>query len=615
MEDCRLRIKDTLEHILHESYVGKWVITGTLIGIVAGVGAIIFYALIQFVTNGLLGGITGFYPPTSAGELATTITSHPNFLLIPLSTAIGGLVAGFLVFKFAPEAEGHGTDAAIESFHKKNGKIRKRVPIVKTIASAFTIGSGGSAGREGPTAQIAAGFGSAISDALKLSPSDRRTALAVGIGAGIGSIFKSPFGGAILSAEILYSGADFEVSALLPAFIASPVGYVIFASYTGFTPVFGTSSSLFSFTNPWSIAIFAVLGLLCGLVGRLYTTTFYSVKSFFDSISLPKYFKPAIGAAIAGAIGIFFPQILGLGYGFQQYLIDGNLNQISTNYIALPLIITLGLLVLLKILATSLTVGSGGSGGVFAPALGIGGFVGATLWVVMSSLLPGFIPQAGPLVIVGMMALFAGVGRVPIAVILMVSEMTGNLSLIAPSMVAVVIAFFVCGSKYTIYRSQVKSRADSPAHRGEYNVPLLKKIQVMDATNPNCIYLAPNDTVKAAYQMMLEKGFNGIPIMDSDRVVGIVAMSDVMRVPREQMNSIWLADIMSKTVIVTYPDESLHDVLHKMTTNGIGRLPVVSRENGKLLGIVTRTDVIRAYDKVVGTLEEAEPTEETATPL
>ena len=491
MEDYRLRIKGSLEHILHESYVGKWFITASLIGIVAGVGAIIFYALIQLVTNGLLGGITGFYPPTSAGELATTIMSHPNFLLIPLSTAIGGLVAGFLVFKFAPEAEGHGTDAAIEAFHKKNGKIRKRVPIVKTIASAFTIGSGGSAGREGPTAQIAAGFGSAISDALKLSPSDRRTALAVGIGAGIGSIFKSPFGGAVLSAEILYSGADFEVSALLPAFIASPIGYVIFASYTGFTPVFGTSSSLFSFTNPWSIAIFAVLGLLCGLVGRLYTTSFYSVKSFFDKISLPKYFKPAIGAAIAGAIGIFFPQILGLGYGFQQYLIDGNLNLITTNYVILPLVITLGLLVLLKILATSLTVGSGGSGGVFAPALGIGGFVGATLWVVVNSLVPGFLPQAGPLVIVGMMALFAGVGRVPIAVILMVSEMTGNLSLIAPSMVAVVIAFFVCGSKYTIYRSQVKSRADSPAHRGEYNVPLLKKIQVMDATNPNCIYLAP----------------------------------------------------------------------------------------------------------------------------
>jgi CIC family chloride channel protein len=603
-----LKVRSVFDHVLHESYVGKWVITGLLIGVVAGVGSIIFYALIQLVTSVMLGGITGFYPPTAAGELSISVISHPNFLLIPLSTVIGGLIAGLLVFKFAPEAEGHGTDTAIESFHQKNGKIRRRVPIIKTIASAFTIGSGGSAGREGPTALIAAGFGSAISDTLKLSASDRRIALAAGIGAGIGSIFKSPFGGAILSAEILYSGGDFEVSALIPAFIASPVGYVIFASYTGFTPIFGTSSSGFSFSNPWSIVIFAILGLLCGLIGRFYTTTFYSVKSYFNSVRVPKYFKPAIGAAVAGVIGVFFPQVIGLGYGFLQYLIDGKLNMITTNYVALPLIITLSLIVLLKIFATSFTVGSGGSGGVFAPALGIGGFVGAALWVATNSLFPGFIPLAGSLVIVGMMALFAGVGRVPIAVILMVSEMTGNLSLVAPSMVAVVIAFFVCGSKYTIYRSQVKTRADSPAHRGEYNVPLLTKIQVMDATNPHCIFLSPNDTVKTAYQLMLEKRFNGLPILDSQKVVGIVAMSDVLRVPREQMGSTQLADIMTKKVLVTYPDESLHDVLQKMTTHGIGRLPVVSRQTGQLLGIVTRTDVLKAYDKVAETLIEAKTT-------
>ena len=181
---CDLKVRSTFDRIFRESYVGKWVITGLLIGIVAGIGAIIFYALIQLVTNVLLGGITGFYAPTAAGELSTSVISHPNFLLIPVSTVIGGLIAGLLVFKFAPEAEGHGTDTAIESFHQKNGKIRKRVPIIKAIASAFTIGSGGSAGREGPTALISAGFGSAISDALKLSASDRRTAVAVGIGAG-----------------------------------------------------------------------------------------------------------------------------------------------------------------------------------------------------------------------------------------------------------------------------------------------------------------------------------------------------------------------------------------------------------------------------------------------
>src|SRR5579872_2178712 len=173
--------------------------------------------MIQLIANVVLGGITGFYPPAPAGEAAPPITANPHFLFIPISTAIGGLIAGLLVFTFAPEAEGHGTDAAIDAFHNKGGVIRRRVPIIKTIASAFTIGTGGSAGREGPTAQIAAGFGSMIGEIFGLSVRDRRIALAAGIGAGIGSIFKSPFGGAILSAEILYSGGDIEAETLIPS--------------------------------------------------------------------------------------------------------------------------------------------------------------------------------------------------------------------------------------------------------------------------------------------------------------------------------------------------------------------------------------------------------------
>ena len=187
-----------LQRFLNRSFLGKWAFLGLLIGLVAGFGATVFYFAIQLVTNFFLGGITGYYPPNTAGETPALISVNPHFWLVPLSTALGGLIAGLLIFLFAPEAEGHGTDAAIDAFHNKGGEIRRRFPIVKTIASAFTIGSGGSAGREGPTAQIAAGFGSMIADVFGLSARDRRIALAAGIGAGIGSIFKSPFGGAIL---------------------------------------------------------------------------------------------------------------------------------------------------------------------------------------------------------------------------------------------------------------------------------------------------------------------------------------------------------------------------------------------------------------------------------
>lgn len=602
------RISSGINRIIQRNYLAKWTVIGLLIGAIAGIGATLFYFLIQLITNTMLGGITGFFPPTSAGESVTTPVVNPNFWLVPLSTALGGLATGLLVYMFAPEAEGHGTDEAIAAFHRKDGKIRRRIPLVKAIASAFTIGSGGSGGREGPTAQIAAGFGSFIGDALKLAVKDRRIAVAVGIGAGIGSIFKSPFGGAMLSGEILYSGGDFEVEALIPAFIASPVGYVIFASFTSFTPTFGTAVS-YVFTQPANLLLYALLGIVCGIVGRAYTTTFYAVKGYFSGLGLPKFARPVIGLAISGVIGVFFPEVLGLGYGFIQYLIDGNLSLIATNFFAAPILIVLLAVVVLKIVATSLTVGSGGSAGVFAPSLVIGGFVGAAFWVALNAILPGVIAVPAPLVIVGMMALFAGVGRVPIAVILMVSEMTGTLTLLAPSMVAVVISYFVTGPKYTIYRSQVAKRSDSPAHRGEYNVPLLTKLFVSDAMKHEVLTIAPEGTVASAYKTMLDKGFRGVPVVQAEKAVGIVTMSDLLRVPREQMDATQIKSVMTQNLLVAYPDESLLNALDRMINHGVGRLLVVSKDSGRLMGVITRTDVIVAYNRAVELLSKSEPTQ------
>ncbi len=587
-----------IERFLNRSYLGKWAFIGLLIGLVAGFGATLFYLAIQGVSDLFLGGITGFYPPNPAGEAPASASLNPHFFLVPLSTAIGGIIAGLIIFLLAPEAEGHGTDAAIDAFHNRGGEIRRRVPIIKTIASAFTIGSGGSAGREGPTAQIAAGFGSMIGDVFGLSARDRRIALAAGIGAGIGSIFKSPFGGAILSAEILYSGADIEADALIPSFIAAPVGYVIFGLFTGFTPIFG-STIQYNFTHPLNLVFYAILGALCALVGRLYTATFYSVKEFFDRLRIPKYMRPMIGAAIAGVIGIFFPEVIGLGYGFLQFAINGNFALVSVNYVVLPTILILFALIFLKIIATSFTVGSGGSGGVFAPALFIGGFLGAFLWTVIHSFDPTLIPIPAPLIIVGMMALFAGVGRAPIATILMVSEMTGNLTLLAPSMIAVVISYYLTGSKYTIYHSQVETKADSPAHRGEYNVPLMTKILVEGAMTREVLTLEESDPVAKAEELMVQKKFKGIPVVSrGGKLEGIVTLSDVSRVPGERAKTTRVSEIMTQNVVSIGPGETLYEALRKMTNNSVGRLPVVDPGSG-LVGIITREDLFRAYEKLV----------------
>ena len=277
-----------------------------MIGIIAGVGSILFYQLINWATWLFLGQGAGYIPPVPGGEGLTAITPIARPWIIPLICSLGGLIGGLIVFKFAPEAEGHGTDAAINSFHNKQGFIRRRIPLVKMIASAITIGSGGSAGREGPVALIGAGFGSVIADVFKLDAHDRRIALAIGIGAGIGSIFKAPLGGALISAEILYR-RDFESEALLPSFIASIVGYCVFGSWNGWAPIFSINTG-FAFTRPQELLGYAILGIVCGLFGILYGRTFYWVAISSGPAKFPNYLKPAVGGLIVGTIGIFLPQ-------------------------------------------------------------------------------------------------------------------------------------------------------------------------------------------------------------------------------------------------------------------------------------------------------------------
>ncbi len=567
-------------------YLRKWIPIAILIGVVSGLGAILFDDAIAFFNSLFLNSIAGFQAPTPLGEggLLPSLTFNPYLLV--LVTTLGGLFSGMLVFGLAPEAEGHGTDAAIDAFHNKKGNIRARIPLVKTLASAITIGSGGSAGREGPTAQIGAGFGSFIGKKLHLNLHDRRIALAVGIGAGIGAIFKAPFGGAILAAEILYMG-DFEVDALLPAFIASTIGYSIFGFINGWTPVFGLVN-LGAFQNPLDLPFYALLGLACGLLGIAYVMSFYGVKDAFQRLKVPNYFKPAIGGFIVGVIGVFFPQILGVGYGWLQLIMNGD-------FTLLPLVF-LPIIIVLKILATSLTIGSGGSGGVFGPALIIGGMLGAILWGILNVLIPNFQPSIAVFVIVGMMAFFGGVGKVPIAVILMASEMTGSYTLLVPSMIATSIAYVMAG-KITIYRSQVPTRAESPAHRGEYSISLLEKLLVKDAMSNYVVTANPDMLVSEAAEIMKKQGIRGLPVTNRhNELVGILTVTDILEMHPDNRNKKSVSSVMTKDVVVTLPSENLANVLGKLTGNQIGRLPVVKTANKKqLIGIVTREDVWRVY--------------------
>ena len=578
------------------SYLRKWVPIAILIGTISGVGSILFYEAINLTSTYLLGGVTGFFAPSPIGEGGSLVSVTPMFYLIPIVTTVGGLCSGILVYGLAPEAEGHGTDAAIDAFHNKKGKIRSRIPLVKLVASALTIGSGGSAGREGPTAQIGAGFGSFLGRKLRLSLHDRRIAVAIGIGSGIGSIFKAPFGGAIMSTEILYMG-DFEVEALLPAFIASTVGYSIFALFAGWTPLFGYMNQT-AFNDPIDLPLYAILGLVCGLVGIVYIRGFYGTRTLFERLRIPRFLKPAVGGFAVGVIGMFLPQVLGTGYGWLQIAMEGN-------FTLLPILL-IPVIIAAKIVATSLSIGSGGSGGVFAPAMMIGGLLGIALWTGINGVLPGFGPAIAAFAIVGMMSFFGGVGKVPVAVILMVSEMTGGLTLLVPSMIATTIAYVITG-RNTIYRSQVPSRAESPAHKGEYSIPLLQKLFVKDAMTNRVTTTTPSSLISEVAEMMAKNGIKGVPVLDDNGgLIGIVTVTDILKIHPDQRATVMVSAVMTKELITAFAEESLYSAFDRMTGNQIGRLPVVERGGGmKLIGIISREDVWRVYNiEISSRLEE-----------
>ena len=429
-----------------------------LIGIAGGLGAQVFVWLLNLAERLLLVGIAGYQPPEPGVLNPQSFVGPWGLWLIPLVTTFGGLLSGILVYTFAPEAEGHGTDAAVEAFHFKGGKIRPIVPLIKALASAITIGSGGAAGREGPTAQISVGVGSIFADFMHLPEEDRRTLVLAGMAAGLAAIFRSPLGMAIFAVEILYSGMAFETEALIYTVVASVIAYAVNGLFVGWSPIFLFPSTV-HFTEPVALVGYAILGIVAGIVGAIEPPIFYGVRDLFRNLKVPNHIKPAIGGLLMGLLAVAVPETISTGYGWVQKAMTGD-------YIGWSLIF----LALAKILAMSLTISSGGSGGVFGPNVYIGGMVGAWVAFVMDQFIPGAAFSPAAFAVVGMAAVFAGTARVPIATLIMVAEMTGGYGLIVPSMLATTIAFVVqrtVSARFQyprLYEAQVELRSDSPTH-------------------------------------------------------------------------------------------------------------------------------------------------------
>jgi CIC family chloride channel protein len=566
------------------NYYAKWLILGIIIGVVAGASALAFYFALKLMEQLFLGLIVGASVPEPIGEGGSLESGFraTRYWLIPVSTALGGLLSGLIVYTWAPEAEGHGTDAAINAYHRLQGRIRRRIPLVKLVASAITIGSGGSAGREGPAAQLSAGIGSAIADLLRLTPDDRRIAVAVGIGAGVGSIFKAPIGGAILAAEVLYM-RDIEAEVIFPALVASAVGYSIFGSVVGFTPIFGYYTGAF---NPARLPLYAVLGVIDGLFAVLYVKTFYAIHDSFKRWRISSYAKPVVGGLLAGIIGLVAPEVLGTSYGWVNLAEFERLSLFASP--VLPSTALLVALPFLKVLATSFTIGSGGSGGVFAPGIVVGALVGFDVGLLFHYLLPSLVPDVASFLIVSMLALFGAAAKAPLAVMFMVVEMTGSYQLLPAAMIAVAIAYLVSGDS-TIYRAQVPTRRDSPAHLDEYSVPVLMEIRVGECELRREPVVEVDESVDNAVNTMLQRRYTSLPVVNRDgEFVGVVHLPDVLG--KRGAVSMYVKAVSS----YVQPDSTLYDAWEVMSREGTTWVPVV--KDGKLIGILTMESMRRAYD-------------------
>lgn len=449
-----------------------------LVGVVSGLGAILFNLLLDAAKEAFLLHLAGYRPPglpREGGELVEALAPWGRWL-IPVSTTLGGLIAGWLVFTFAPEAEGHGTDAVLKAYHHAGGRIRGRVPVIKTLASAITIGSGGSGGREGPIAQIGAGFGSVLASMLRLSDGERRMLVMSGAAGGIGAIFHAPLGGALFVTEVLYRKLDYETDVLVPAIVSAVTAYSIVGYFYGFGSLFLTPTDYFS--HPQLLPLYALLSLVSAAGAWLFIRMFYGLAEAFGRWPLARALKPAVGGLAVGLLGLALPYVLDGGYGWLQMIF---MNRFTWGVL---LLIALG-----KMVATSFSIGSGGSGGVFGPSVIIGAALGGATGQVFDQLFPGLGVEPVHFALVGMAAFFAAAAKTPLSSIVMVTEMTGSYGLLVPLMLSSFLAYLVLRPDETLYRSQVPERIDSPVHAHEYMRAALVNLKERGLPIPNDVPL------------------------------------------------------------------------------------------------------------------------------
>jgi CIC family chloride channel protein len=488
----------------------------------------------------------------------------------------------------AREAKGHGVPEVMESVALKSGIIRKRIVVVKSLASAICIGTGGSVGREGPIVQIGSAIGSTIGQLIRISGDRIRTLVGCGAAAGIAATFNAPIAGAMFALEIVLG--DFGLATFSPIVISAVVATAVSRHFLGNMPAFIVPA--YELVSAWELPIYVILGFFCSLVAVSFTKFLYVTEDYFDEMKFPEYLKAILGGLIMGAMALLFPHILGVGYG----AIDMALLQNLSWWMMLSLIV-------FKILATSITIGSGGSGGIFAPSLFIGAMAGGFFGSVAHALLPGVTAAPGAYSIVGMGAVVSGTTHGPLSAILILFEMTGDYKIILPLMIACIISALASGHllKDSIYTLKLARRGVNLKSGKEINV--LRSIPVREVMSKQVETIPEHLSLGNLAEKISKSKFNSFPVVDeSGNLSGVLSYMDYHDVAFDEnlKHLIVAKELATSNVVTVFENDNLYNAFEKLSSRDFSILPVVDPENpSKLKGILTRRDIIGAYDKAV----------------
>lgn len=588
-------IRNKIKELLSIKKPNSIFIYAVFVGVIAGIVSAFFAWLLHVLELFYL----SFHSHQSI--LYLSFNDRVNFLInnpfsslaVILLPVFGGLIAGLIIYFFSKDSKGTGSDEMIYAFHNNEGKIKTSIPIFKSLATLFTLPTGGSGGKEGPISFIGAGVGVWVANIAKSGARARRTLMLAGTAAGLGSVFKTPLGGALTAAEMVYK-EDIETDALIPCFISSVTAYLVYTLYAGTDPFLTISG--FSKFNFDEILFYLILGVLCFSFGFLFIKGFNDAKSFIGSIKIPSYLKPAIGGLLTGVIALFVFEISGTGTYFFESTIKGGMPDFFGHKIWYELLLSFIIIAFLKIVATTLTIGSGGSAGIFGPSLFIGAMLGAAVGVAANHFLAHPVSIVS-FMIVGMGAFYSGVANAPIAGIVMIVEMTGSYVLLPP-LIIVSIFTFILSKRISFYKNQVENRFKSPAHSWEMKNDVIDQILLKNHFPEYRLLAVVNINDKLGEVLNLASDIHAsdfIVVNDNLIYEGVFSLrsKDFDLANKPSNLELPIKEFIDYAVPCVNPNEKLSKALDIIMRYDIDKVAVT--ENQYTLGYIRSKDIFEAY--------------------